>query len=143
MKKIRFFDADAKYRLENKNLIRTLIHKLFLEENAVLNKLSYIFCTDSYLIELNIKYLNHTTLTDVITFPLSEPGAPIAGEIYISIDRIKENAKKFSVQYQTELLRVIIHGALHLCGYTDKKRAEKEIMRGREDYYIEKFQSFT
>jgi len=78
-------------------------------------------------------------LTDVITFPLSEVDAPVIAEIYISIDRIKENAKKFNTQYQTELLRVMIHGALHLCGYGDKKASEKSKMRKQENYYLEKF----
>jgi len=116
-----------------------LIRTLFEEQHTTLEKLSYIFCTDEYLLELNSKYLNHTTLTDVITFPLSEVDAPVIAEIYISIDRIKENAKKFNTQYQTELLRVMIHGALHLCGYGDKKASEKSKMREQENYYLEKF----
>jgi len=116
-----------------------LIRTLFEEQHTTLEKLSYIFCTDEYLLELNSKYLNHTTLTDVITFPLSEVDAPVIAEIYISIDRIKENAKKFNTQYQTELLRVMIHGALHLCGYGDKKASEKSKMREKENYYLEKF----
>jgi probable rRNA maturation factor len=139
MKRIVFFNADLQLRVENKDEIRILIEELFKSEYTKFDKIRYVFCTDSYLLELNKKYLNHLTLTDVITFPLSEIGEPITAEIYISLERIKENAKKFKVQYQTELLRVMIHGALHLCGYADKKAFEKKEMRQKEDHYLKKY----
>jgi rRNA maturation RNase YbeY len=94
------------------------------------------------LLHINKEFLNHSTLTDVITFSLSEPSKPIQGEVYLSVDRIRENAKSFSVRYQNELLRVMIHGALHLCGYADKTKKAQTQMRAREDYYLKKI-SFT
>src|ERR1700712_896580 len=106
MNKIAFFNADIRSRLANKRSIKTLIESIFKTENIELKKISYIFCSDDYLFKLNKKYLNHETLTDVITFPLSE-GNPIMAEVYISLERIKENAKKFKVEYQKELLRVM------------------------------------
>ncbi|MEP6685117.1 MAG: rRNA maturation RNase YbeY [Parafilimonas sp.] len=139
MKRIFFFNADIQARIENKYWIRILIQNLFKAEHTKFEKINYVLCTDHYLLQLNKKYLNHETLTDVITFPLSEIGEPMIAEIYISMERVKENAKKFKVQYQTELLRVMIHGALHLCGYADKKAFEREKMRQKEDNYLKKF----
>jgi len=94
--------------------------------------INYIFCSDSYLLKLNQEFLSHQTYTDIITFDYSV-GKTISGEIYISLDRIKENANHFNVSPQEELLRVMIHGVLHLSGYRDKKRAEKSIMRKKEE----------
>ncbi|PQJ09882.1 rRNA maturation RNase YbeY [Flavipsychrobacter stenotrophus] len=96
-------------------------------------KLNYICCNDEYLLTINKQFLNHDTLTDIITFDLSETDAELVGEIYISVDRVKENAAKFGVSYLNELHRVIFHGALHLCGYTDKTAADKQEMRRQED----------
>jgi rRNA maturation RNase YbeY len=106
-----------------------------LKEKATLTSLNYVFCSDEYLRGLNIQYLNHTTFTDIITFNYGSPKA-IEGEIYISVDRIKENAEKFGVDFNSELRRVIIHGVLHLIGYKDKSKTEKSLMRKKEDTYL-------
>ena len=99
--------------------------------------LNYIFCSDKELLRINQEFLGHDFYTDIVTFELSETPGKIQGEIYISIDRVKENAKKLGVSFKSELHRVIFHGALHLCGYGDKTKSEKEEMRETEDYYLE------
>lgn len=96
-------------------------------------KLNYILCSDEYLLQINQQFLNHDTYTDIITFDLSETEEDLTGEIYVSVDRVKENAAKFGVEYNNELHRVIFHGALHLCGFGDKKPADKQEMRRQED----------
>jgi probable rRNA maturation factor len=94
---------------------------------------SYIFCTDNFLLELNQKFLGHNTLTDILTFVISEKKSPVIGEIYISIERVKENAFEINANFSKELVRVMIHGILHLCGYKDHSAQEKKTMRHRED----------
>lgn len=96
-------------------------------------KLSYIFCSDEYLLGINKQFLDHDTYTDIVTFDLSETESDITGEIYVSVDRVKDNAAKFGVDYNNELHRVIFHGCLHLCGFLDKKAADKQEMRTQED----------
>jgi rRNA maturation RNase YbeY len=139
MNKIYLHSADKLANIKHKPLVKALIVELFKEEGTALEQLSYIFCSDTYLLQINQQFLNHNTLTDVITFPFSEKGEPVYGEVYLSVDRIKENAKTFRVEYQNELLRVMVHGALHLCGYTDKTKSRKAQMREREDYYLKQF----
>lgn len=97
--------------------------------------INYIFCSDDYLLEKNIKYLNHNTLTDIISFDYSM-GTLISGDIFISIDRVKENAIEFNSSFDDELHRVIIHGILHFLGYKDKSSQEKLLMRSKEDFYL-------
>ncbi|MBC7552951.1 MAG: rRNA maturation RNase YbeY [Taibaiella sp.] len=101
-------------------------------EDIKKTRLNYIFCDDDYLLVINKQYLDHDTLTDIITFDLSE-GTTLVGEIYVSVDRVKENAKQFNVSYIDELHRVIFHGALHLCGFKDKKPEDEREMRTQED----------
>lgn len=132
---IRFTTADINFRLKNSTRIKEKITVLFKKENFLLKRLQYIFCSDNYLLNINQKYLNHDYYTDIISFDLSEEQG-IIGEIYISIDRVKENAQKFNVSFETELQRVIFHGALHLCGYKDKTDKQAEVMRRKEDEYI-------
>ncbi|MEO8710843.1 MAG: rRNA maturation RNase YbeY [Parafilimonas sp.] len=139
MKKILFYSSDATVNLKNRSAVKLLIIFLFTEEMITLNGITYFFCSDEYLFEINRRYLNHNTYTDVITFPLSNPHEPIVGEIYISSERIKENAKNYKVSYQSELVRVLIHGALHLCGYNDDTALKKEQMRSKENFYLKKF----
>lgn len=109
-----------------------------LSENKSLGDLSYVFCTDDFLLEINQKYLNHDTLTDIITFDYCDNDF-IHGEIYISVDRVKDNAKDFVVSFDDELLRVMSHGLLHLIGFGDKTDIEKSIMRLKEDEKIKMF----
>jgi probable rRNA maturation factor len=102
----------------------------------LINEINYIFCSDSYLLSLNKGFLKHNTLTDIITFDNSEGTGSMEGEIYISIERVKENATKYDVSFEDELNRVMIHGILHLLGYKDKKPSEKALMRKKEEAYL-------
>ncbi len=124
--------------LTDKLLLKTFVASIFAQEGVEFKSVSYIFCTDDYLLKLNQEYLNHNTFTDILTFTLSGTSLPVVSEIYISVDRVKENASKLSETYLTELHRVMIHGILHLCGYQDHSKAEKEDMRRKEDYYLSK-----
>ncbi|MBO4581645.1 MAG: rRNA maturation RNase YbeY [Bacteroidales bacterium] len=108
------------------------------EENKNIGRLAYIFCSDEYLLNINKKYLKHNYLTDVITFDYTNDNE-ISGDIFISAERVKENAKTYGQTFFCETLRVILHGALHLCGYKDKTEAEKKQMRAKENYYLEKY----
>lgn len=137
MKEIKFSSADSPIPVTARRNFKNCIYKLFILEGFKLQKLRYIFCSDKYLLQLNNKYLNHNYYTDVITFFISAKSEPIEGEIYISTDRIKKNAKKYRVPYQTELLRVMLHGALHLCGYNDQNKKAKGQMQKKEDLYIQ------
>ena len=139
MDKVFFFNADRNVNAKNRSLIKKFIVQLFKQEKTSLNRVDYIFCSDEYLLNINQQFLHHETYTDIVTFPLSDANEPIYGEVYMSTDRIKENAKTFKVSYQSELLRVIIHGALHLCGYLDHNKTEKQIMRAKENYYLNQF----
>lgn len=103
-------------------------------------QLNYIFCSDKELLQINKEFLGHKTLTDIITFDYTE-GKTISGEIYISAERVMENAEKFGVSFSHELRRVMIHGVLHLCGYGDKTASEKRIMRAREEVALELFKA--
>lgn len=122
--------------------IRYFIEFLFKREGKILKRIDYIFCDDLFLLSINQSFLNHDYFTDIITFDLSDKKEEIIGEVYISVDRIKENAKLFSVTTNEERLRVIIHGALHLCGYKDKRKSDKEIMQQKENEYLSLFINF-
>jgi rRNA maturation RNase YbeY len=118
------------------NSYRSLIKRTLALEEKRLGDISYIFCDDAYLLDINQKYLDHDTLTDIITFPLSNKEDIVSGEIYISVERVRENAKELQVPFPQELKRVIVHGVLHLCGYDDATHEQKKAMRAKEDYYI-------
>ena len=131
-----FFEEDIAFKPQNKGALRQWIKNTIDAEGYKLKELNYIFCSDNYLIEINRQYLNHDTYTDIITFDNSETENTIIGDIFISIERIRENAAKFAVNEADELRRVIIHGALHLLGYKDKTKADKELMTQKEDFYL-------
>lgn len=133
---IHFFTEDLIFRLKNKTKTREWLRHAAMREGYRIGEISFIFCSDSYLLEINQTYLNHDTLTDIITFDNSTVPGKLAGDIYISIPRIRENAENFAVPEDTELCRVMIHGILHLCGYGDKTKKEKALMREKEDTYI-------
>lgn len=125
------------YFIFNKKFHSSWIRSVFHEESFLEGQIAYIFCTDAYLLEINQKFLQHDTYTDIVTFPLGDIHSKIiSGEIYISIERIMENAAKFSTPFETELNRVLIHGILHLMGYEDHTDEEKRQMRAKEDYYL-------
>jgi probable rRNA maturation factor len=134
-----YFFFQQPVRLDNRTRLKTFIEALFKREQTGLENLNYIFCTDEELLGINRQYLKHDFYTDIITFGLSAKGEPVNGEIYISVDRVKDNARTIGATINQELHRVIIHGALHLCGYRDKKAAEKKKMTEKEDYYLLKF----
>lgn len=129
---VEFHSEDIDFEISHVEQLRSWINQTIIEEKCKLVHLNYIFCSDSYLHQINVEYLDHDTFTDVITFPyLSPPN--IEGDIFISIDRIKENADSFDVGLLPELYRVMIHGLLHLCGYGDKTPEEKTRMTEKEN----------
>jgi len=132
---IAFLTEDITFELKEK-----LKHKAWLKEAAKaegfrIGELNYIFCSDVYLLDINQKYLGHDTLTDIVTFDNSEDPKMIEGDIFISIERVQENALKFDTA-ESELKRVMVHGLLHLAGYKDKDKAQKELMRNKENEYL-------
>ncbi len=135
---INFFTEDLNFTLKQKGLIRTWIKDTIVAENHRLRVLNLIFCSDDYLLTINQQYLDHDTYTDIITFDNSENKLEIKGDIFISIDQIRENAKKLNIAEKDELHRVIIHGTLHLLSYSDKGKSSKEIMTQKEDFYLSK-----
>lgn len=133
---ITFNNHNVSFTLKDKLLLKTFLASVFAQERKVFKSVSYVFCTDEFLLKLNQQYLKHNTLTDILTFTLSETSLPIISEIYISIERVKENAEKLNVSFAEELYRVMIHGILHLCGYNDHSHFEKQEMREKEDFYL-------
>ena len=122
--------------LTQRTLLKSFITSIFRKEGQRLASLSYVFCSDEYLLEINRSYLQHDYYTDIITFDLSSESDWIEGEIYISIDRVRDNALEFDRPLKEELLRVVFHGALHLCGYKDKTPKDSKLMRAKEDEYL-------
>lgn len=136
MGSIVFTYHDTTPPLKNKLLVKSAIARIFTEEKVAFKSLAYIFCTDEFLLKLNQEYLNHDTLTDILTFSLEGSSLPVVAEIYISVERVDENAAQLGVPLITELHRVMIHGVLHLCGYEDHTPTQKALMRKKEDYYL-------
>lgn len=134
--KIYFFLEEVNYNLRQKRRIREWINKTAENEDFTIGVLNYILTNDNILVQLNKEYLRHFTLTDIITFDLSEKVGELSGDVYISVDRAKENAKEFKVSLKNELSRLMIHGVLHLMGYKDKSLEEREQMRAREEFYL-------
>lgn len=132
---IRFFFETATSSLKRRTALKAFIQQLLKKEKRTLDTLNYIFCSDEYLLNINKTYLKHDYYTDIITFDLSDDFSQSA-EIYISLDRVKDNAAKTNHSLENELHRVIFHGALHLCGYQDKTAKDKQIMRAMEDKYL-------
>ena len=133
---VNFFTEDITYTLKEKNKVRQWIKESIVAEGKALGELNYIFCSDNYLLQINQQYLNHNTFTDIVTFDNSDSSEIISGDIFISIDRIKDNATKYKTLERDELHRVIIHGTLHLIGFKDKTKAHKAIMTNKEDQYL-------
>jgi probable rRNA maturation factor len=136
MPAISFFEEDISYKLKNKKKAKQWIKDTIAAEGYKLGQLNYIFCSDAYLLNINQQYLDHDTYTDIITFDNSEKEKVITGDIFISIDRILENAAKFNQSVIDELHRVIIHGVLHLLGYKDKTPEDNKKMTKMEDHYL-------
>ena len=129
---VSFFNQSISFKLKEKTKLKQWIKSITEKEKHKLGQINYIFCTDDELLEINIRHLNHNTLTDIITFDYTE-SKTIHSDIYISIERVEENAEKFKVTFEEELHRVMIHGILHLCGYKDKSKVDAELMRKKEN----------
>ncbi len=137
MKKIYFRTGDLAFNFKKKENLKIFIESIFKKEKNKIEEINYIFCSDEMLLQINQDFLQHDYYTDIITFDLSERNQPINGEIYISIDRVKDNAKIENTTFEQEMLRVIFHGALHLCGYKDKSTSDIQLMRAKENHYIQ------
>ncbi len=133
---IQFFYEDIDFKLKNSRKITPWLKNAIKQEGKIAGDLNFIFCSDEHLIKINREYLHHDTYTDIITFDTSEEQNRISGDIFISFDRVKENAAKFQTKIEDELHRVIMHGILHLVGYSDKTSKNKIIMREKEDAYL-------
>lgn len=137
---IHFFSEDTKFELSQKLKRKNWLKKIAETEGFKIQELNYIFCSDEYLYQINVDYLNHDDYTDIITFDNSEEERAIEGDIFISIDRVKENAVKHQQTEERELSRVISHGIFHLVGYKDKSHSEAKQMRAKEEFAIELFE---
>lgn len=153
---ITFHHADIKFALKDKTTLKKFIAQQIISSNKQPGALTFVFCSDEYLLNINRQFLNHDYYTDIITFPMSEDESRLSGEIYISIDRVRENAAKYgnkiagksqpkeseNAMYSSEIQRVIFHGVLHLLGYKDKTKMQKEQMRKMEDLWMKRFKKF-
>jgi probable rRNA maturation factor len=135
MSSIRYFSEGIDFSVPQPRKVVAWIKTVLAKERRKSGDINYIFCSDEYLLGLNQQYLKHNTYTDIITFDYS-PGRTIQGEVYISVERVRENANKLGVLFEDELRRVMIHGVLHLCGYKDKEQAQKAQMRKKEEAYL-------
>lgn len=139
MANTQFTSADRPFRFTNKTQLKIFVDGIFVKEKRGLESLVYVFCSDAFLLNINNTFLQHDYYTDIISFNLSEQPKQLIGEIYISIDRVKDNAVQLKTSYSNEMLRVIFHGALHLSGYKDKTKADIAMMRSKEDYYLARY----
>ena len=129
---ISFNNQSIPFKLKEKAKLKLWIKSITEKEKHVIGTINYVFCNDNELLEINVKHLNHNTFTDIITFDYTE-GTKINSDIFISVERVSENAKKFQVPFEEELHRVMIHGILHLCGYKDKTKLDSDLMRKKEN----------
>jgi len=150
---ITFHNADIKFSLSHKKELKTFLARQVGKEDKQIKNISYVFCSDEYLLNINKQFLNHDFYTDIITFPLSDDKKHIESEIYISIERVRENAMRFAIEglqkapkieslFHQEIHRVIFHGVLHLLGYKDKTKSQREDMRKKEDLWLKKYDKY-
>ena len=132
------YNYESEFQLENEDFFSEWIEQVVLSEEKILGEVNYIFCDDEYLHKINVEYLDHDTLTDIISFDYSE-GNLVQGDIFISIERVADNASDYHVPFNEELKRVMIHGILHYCGYKDKSDSDEKLMRSKEDEKIKMF----
>jgi probable rRNA maturation factor len=138
-KKIHFFSQSLNISLKDRKKFKSFVDYILKNEGKSLNLINFIFCTDEELRKLNNDFLKHDYYTDILTFDLSENKKDVTADIFISIDRTRDNAKSFSVSFSQELHRVMIHGVLHLCGYKDKKSSDIKKIRAKENWYLLKY----
>jgi probable rRNA maturation factor len=129
------YNYETELQLDNEQKLSEWIAKAIIEEGFNEGEINYIFCDDAYLLKLNVQYLDHDTLTDIISFDYTL-GKQINGDVYISAERVRENAEHYAVSFENEMSRVLIHGILHYCGYKDKSEADEAEMRSKENYYL-------
>lgn len=132
------FNYELDFKLEDEELYSDWISKVISSENKSEGEINYIFCDDNYLVEINQQYLDHDTLTDIISFDYSI-GNELHGDVYISVERVRENAIDFNVVFNEELKRVLVHGVLHYCGYKDKSEEDEKLMRQKEEEKMKMF----
>jgi probable rRNA maturation factor len=132
------FNYETDFTLDNEEAIAAWLTNVITSENKKEGEINYIFCDDEYLHKINLEYLNHDTLTDIISFDYTM-GNEISGDVFVSVERVKDNANDFNVAFDEELKRVLVHGVLHYCGYKDKGEAEEQLMRSKEDEKIALF----
>jgi probable rRNA maturation factor len=132
------FNYETDFTLDNEEAIAAWLTNVITSENKKEGEINYIFCDDEYLHKINLEYLNHDTLTDIISFDYTM-GNELSGDVFVSVERVKDNAKDFNVIFEEELKRVLVHGILHYCGYKDKGEAEELLMRSKEDEKIALF----
>ena len=134
-----YFHFLKPFSLSDRTRLKAFLVSIFRKEKTPLVELSFVFCSDAYLLKINRQYLNHDYYTDIITFNLSENQKLVRGEVYISIDRVRDNARKEKTTFKEEIHRVMFHGVLHLCGFKDKTPSAKSAMRKAENKYLELF----
>jgi probable rRNA maturation factor len=139
LRAIKFNNNGISPEIKNKQGLKQFLSSVFENEKVEFESVSYVFCRDNFLLKLNHEYLNHDTHTDIITFTLSGELSPIISEIYISVERVRENSLALKVNFMEELYRVMIHGILHLCGFSDYSPEEKKMMRKKEDFYLSQY----
>jgi rRNA maturation RNase YbeY len=140
---VHFHFQDLAPNLKARRKLKDFLTFLFKNEKKNLAELNYIFCTDKFLLKINKQYLKHDYYTDIISFDLSDSPKEIVGEIYISLPRVKQNARFFKQRFSNELLRVMFHGALHLCGYEDETIQQQAQMKTKEEYYLGRYSSLV
>jgi probable rRNA maturation factor len=136
------FNFPTRIGLQNRGLLKKFLISIIRREGKKLGGLQYVFCSDDYLLAINQEYLGHDLYTDIITFDLSVEDQAIDAEIYISADRVRDNARQYNSSLKEELHRVIFHGVLHLCGYKDKSIKDQKKMREKEDQYLRSYKTF-
>ena len=134
------FNFETEFNLESKNIISSWISEVIINEGCTEGELNYIFCDDEYLHKMNVEFLDHDTLTDIISFDYTV-GKELHGDVFISVERVKDNAADLDVTFEEELHRVMIHGILHYCGYKDKSEEDQKVMRAKEDFYLNKLET--
>ena len=132
------FNYETEFELQNESDFSKWLSEVILSENKKEGEINYIFCDDDYLLEINQQYLDHDTLTDIISFDYSV-GNEINGDIFVSVERVKENASDYNVTFQEEIQRVLVHGILHYCGYKDKTESDELVMRAKEEEKMKMF----
>jgi rRNA maturation RNase YbeY len=132
------FNYESEFTLDNEEAIATWLGSVIVSENKSEGEINYIFCDDEYLHQINVEYLNHDTLTDIISFDYTM-GNEISGDVFVSIERVLDNSKDYNTSFEDELKRVLVHGVLHYCGYKDKSKEDEALMRFKEDEKIAMF----